>query len=100
MAQLPLARAAFSVGWSPVDGPTLRRAQPVNQLNALMVETVRAAVERGELAAEAVELRAQMLFETYLSNYPQAIFEGWTLQALESRSRDQIGILLAGARRK
>lgn len=100
MAQLPLARAAFSVGWSPVDGPTLRRAQPVNQLNALMVETVRAAVDRGELAAEAVELRAQMLFETYLSNYPQAIFEGWTLQALEARSRDQIGILLAGARRK
>ena len=98
-SQLPLARAAFSVGWSPVDGPTLRRASPVGQLHALMVETVRAGVDRGELTAGDLELRAQMLFEIYLSNFPQAIFEGWTLEALEGRARDQIRILLSGARR-
>jgi hypothetical protein len=40
-----------------------------------------------------------MLFEDYLSNYKQAIFEGWGLDALQARSRDQIRVILAGARR-
>lgn len=97
--QLPLARAAFSVGWSPDDGPELRRAPPVHLLHDLMVEALKRGVAAGELVADSeIELRGHMLFETYLSNYPQAIFEGWSLDALEARSRDQIRILLAGAR--
>jgi AcrR family transcriptional regulator len=98
--QLPLARAAFSVGWSPQDGPALRSAPPVQVLHELLLAELNRAAARGEIAADAdLELRAQMLFETYLSNYPQAIFGGWNLQALEARSRDQIRILLAGATR-
>lgn len=99
MAQLPLARAAFSVGWSPQDGPALRSAPPVLALNALIVEQLNQAVERGELSNDDLPLRASMLFEAYLSNYPQAIFEGSTVEALQARSHDQIRILLAGARR-
>jgi AcrR family transcriptional regulator len=97
--QLPLARAAFSVGWSPQDGPALRNAAPVQALNALIVDQLNQGVERGELSADDLALRASMLFEAYLSNFPQAIFEGWTVAALQARSRDQIHILLAGARR-
>jgi AcrR family transcriptional regulator len=98
-SQLPLARAAFSVGWSPQDGPVLRNAAPVQVLNGLIVEQLNLAVERGEIRSEDLALRASMLFEAYLSNYPQAIFEGWTVEALQARSRDQIRILLAGVRR-
>ena len=98
-SQLPLARAAFSVGWSPQDGPALRNAAPVQVLNSLIADQLKQAVGRGELSGDDLDLRASMLFEAYLSNYPQAIFEGWTVEALQSRSRDQIRILLAGARR-
>jgi AcrR family transcriptional regulator len=97
--QLPLARAAFSVGWSPQDGPALRSASPVQVLRDLIVDQLKRAVAAGEIAADDLELRASMLFETYLSNYPQAIFEGWTVEALQDRSRDQIRILLAGVRK-
>ena len=97
--QLPLARAAFSVGWSPQDGPALRKAPPVQVLHDLIVEQLTRGTERGEITADDLPLRAQMLFEAYLSNYPQAIFEGWTVEALHDRARDQIRILLAGARR-
>jgi len=97
--QLPLARAAFSVGWSPEDGPALRRSPPANALNALVAETLRKGVQKGDISDADLDLRALMLFEAYLSNYPQAIFEGWTIEALQARSRDQIRILLAGARR-
>jgi AcrR family transcriptional regulator len=99
-SQLPLARAAFSVSWSPDEGPALRTQPQVDRLHGLIAEQLNGAVERGELRQEAeVKLRTQMLFDAYLSNYPQAIFEGWSLEALQARMRDQIRILLAGARR-
>jgi AcrR family transcriptional regulator len=98
--QLPLARAAFSVGWSPEDGPALRNAPPVQALLSLFAEQLTRGEQSGELIADAAEpLRTQMLFDAYLSNYDQAIFQGWSLDALHTRSREQIRILLAGARR-
>lgn len=99
-SQLPLARAAFSVSWAPQDGPVLRNTPQSQQMHELFTEQLTAAVQRGELGQEAeIKLRSQMLFDAYLSNYPQAIFEGWGLDALQARARDQIRILLAGARR-
>jgi len=99
-SQLPLARAAFSVSWAPQDGPVLRNAPEALALRELITEQLTLAVARGELGQEAeTKLRSQMLFDAYLSNFPQAIFEGWSLDALQARARDQIRILLAGARR-
>lgn len=98
--RLQLARAAFSVSWDRDGGPTLRGMSSSTAFQDLFGEQLTAAVERGELSQEAeVKLRSQMLFDTYLSNFPQAIFEGWSLDALQARARDQIRILLAGARR-
>lgn len=98
--RLQLARAAFSVSWDRDGGPTLRGLAGSIAVQDLFTEQLIAAVERGELSQEAeVKLRSSMMFETYLANFPQAIFEGWSLDALQSRSRDQIRILLSGARR-
>jgi AcrR family transcriptional regulator len=98
--RLQLARAAFSVSWDKDGGPTLRGLPNAITMQELFTEALANAVTRGELSQEAeVKLRSQMLFDTYLSNFPQAIFEGWSLDALQARSRDQIRILLAGARR-
>lgn len=100
-SQLPLARAAFSVSWAPEDGEVFRQLEPVQQMFGLMVQSLEDGVERGELSQEAeIKLRAQMLYDCYLSNYPRAIFEGWSLEALQARSRDQIRVILAGARRR
>lgn len=98
--QLPLARAAFSVSWTPEDGPVLRNLPEAFALRELITDQLVLAVERGELGQEAeIKLRSQMLFDAYKSNFPQAVFEGWGLDALQARARDQIRILLAGARR-
>lgn len=99
-SQLPLARAAFSVSWTPGEGQVLRGLPPVQAMYDLIAEQLTAGIARGELAQESeVKLRSQMLFDCYLSNYPQAIFQGWSLEALQARSRDQIRIVMAGARR-
>ena len=98
-SRLQLARAAFSVSWDRDGGPTLRGLPSGMAFVDLFTEQLNAAVERGELSQEAeVKLRSQMLFDTYLSNFAQAIFEGWSLDALQTRAREQIRILLAGAR--
>jgi AcrR family transcriptional regulator len=98
--QMPLARAAFSVSWAPQEGELFRKLTPLSEIQQLILEQLNLAVERGELGQEAeVKLRAQMLWDAYLSNYPQAIFYDWSLEALQARARDQIRILLAGARR-
>jgi AcrR family transcriptional regulator len=98
--QLPLARAAFSVGWSPEDGPALRNAPPVKVMTSLIGAQLERAEKNGELTQGAASpLRTQMLFDAYLANYDQAIFQSWSLDALQERSREQISILLAGARR-
>jgi AcrR family transcriptional regulator len=98
--QLQLARAVFSVSWSSQEGEALRRLSPLRAIQDLILEQLNAGVERGELRQEAeVKLRGQMLFEAYLANFPQAIFQGWSLDALQARARDQIRVLLAGAGR-
>jgi len=98
--RLQLARAAFSVSWDKDGGPTLRGMSSSTAFQDLFAEQLTGAVDRGELSQESeAKLRSQMLFDTYLSNFPQAIFEGWSLDALQARARDQIRILLAGARR-
>lgn len=97
--RLQLARAAFSVSWDRDGGPSLRGLPSSLAFQDLFTELLNSAVERGELSQEAeVKLRSQMLIDTYLSNFPQAIFEGWSLDALQARARDQIRIMLAGAR--
>src|SRR3974390_2684645 len=99
-AQMPLARAAFSISWTPEDGELFRKLEPLCEIQQIILEQLTLGVERGELGQEAeVKLRAQMLWDAYLSNYRYAIFEGWSLEALQARARDQIRVILAGARR-
>lgn len=99
-SQLPLARAALSISWSPSEGQTLRTLPPVLAIQELIAEQVTLGVERGELSQEAeVKLRTQMLYDAYLANYPEAIFGGWSLEALSAKAKDQIRVILAGARR-
>src|SRR4051812_11409776 len=65
--QLPPARAAFSVGRAPQDGPALRGAPPVQTLIALFAEQIARGVKSGEFSQDGdAQLRTQMLFDAYL----------------------------------
>lgn len=98
--QLPLARAALSVWWDEEHGPALRNLEPVVGIRDLFRELVSAALGAGERPREAdLKLRGQMLFDVYLSNFSLLMFEDWSLDALQSRIREQIEALLAGCRR-
>lgn len=99
-SRLPLARAAFGVSWQPDQGAELRELPPVQMIQDLFTEQLALGVERGELSQEAeVKLRSQMLYDCYLANFNEAIFGGWSLEALQAKAKDQIRVILAGARR-
>lgn len=98
--QMPLARAALVAAWSEAEGPALGSLEQMAVIPKLIAEQLAAAVERGELRQECdVKIRAQMLFEMYLANFRPGVFEGWSVEALQARARDQIRILLSGAKR-
>lgn len=98
--QAPLARAGFAISWSPEEGQVLRNLPSALAIADLMVEQITLGAERGELSRESeAKLRGQMLFDCYLSNFCHAVFDGWSLEALQARSKDQIRVILAGARR-
>jgi len=99
-ARLQLARAAFSVAWDVDGGPALRDLASSRGFQDVLSEQLTSAVERGELSQQSeAKLRSQMLMDCFLANFSQAIFEGWSLDALQARAKDQIRIVLAGARR-
>ncbi|MDO8901180.1 MAG: helix-turn-helix domain-containing protein [Phenylobacterium sp.] len=98
--QMPLVRAALGLSWSWEDGQALRALPAVQEIVEIFADQLALGVERGELSQECeIKLRSQMLFDNYLANYPQAVFAGWSLEALQARARDQIRVILAGARR-
>lgn len=96
---LHLARAALSASRTKADGQTLRTGAPTEAQCRMIAELLRQGVERGEFREDAnLELRSQMLYEAYLSNYPRLIGECWSQAFLEHRMADQVGILLDGIR--
>ncbi len=79
--QLPLARAAFSVGWSPQDGPALRNSAPVQALRGLIAEQLTRGIERAELAQDLqASLRARNAVRSLSVELPAG-----DLRAVESR---------------
>ena len=94
--QLHLARAAFTVSWLLGDE---RPILSVETLYEIIADQLDQAILKGELfQASDVRLRTEMLFDSYLANYRHAIHGGWSLDQLQARSRDQIRVILAGAR--
>ncbi len=97
-SQLPMARAAFSVAWTPDHGHVVRNLPSLRQLKAMITDQLEAGVARGELVSQAeIPLRTSMLFNIFLSNFPPAIFHGCAPEELEARARNQVRIVLAGA---
>ena len=98
--QMPLVRAALGLSWSCEDGQALRALPAMQDTIDLFAQQLALGVERGELSQECeIKLRSQMLFDCYLANFQEAIFGGWSLEALQAKSKDQIRVILAGARR-
>jgi AcrR family transcriptional regulator len=97
LPQLPLARAAFSVAWSPA-GSVLAGGAYGGGFDQVFRRVLEIAVARGELRQDfRTALLAEMMCESYLANYPLLIYQQASLDAVLDRARAQVAILIAGA---
>jgi AcrR family transcriptional regulator len=95
-----IIQAVVSLSWQP-DGAGVRRDLTCREpVVSRLAEILRRGVETRDLSASLdVEVAAEMLWDSYLSNCQRVIFEGWDDQTLRARRTQQIEILLAGYRK-
>ena len=97
LEQLRLVQAAISFSWLRDTAAERRNREGVSQILGLLGQVLRGAVERGELAKGLdIVLTSEMLWNSYVANYRQAIFDGWRADALRTRIAAQINVLLGG----
>jgi AcrR family transcriptional regulator len=99
LGDLPLMQATISASWSPDLGADVRERMAQRPVEGLIAKALRAAIGDGQLAADVdVGLLARMLWDSYLGNFAQAVYDAWPLERLLGQMRAQIRIVLASAR--
>ena len=97
LEQLRLVQAAISFSWLRDTAAERRNREGVTQILGLIGLVLRRGVERGDLAKGLdIALTSEMLWNSYVANYRQAIFDGWGIDALRTRLAAQISVLVGG----
>ncbi len=99
-AQLPLLQAAISLSWSHGLGGEFGDRPSFGLALDALVEALSRGVESGELKAdaEALRLAAEVMWDAYVSNYRRALYDGWTVDRMIARARQQTQLVLASFR--
>jgi AcrR family transcriptional regulator len=95
--QLPLFAAGVAVSWTWSPASEQRNREAVRPIRDLILQQLRAGVERGELV-ERHDLRlvATTLWDVFLRSYRRAVFDSWSAEDVQSLLRDQMALVLAG----
>ncbi|MDQ0464750.1 AcrR family transcriptional regulator [Caulobacter ginsengisoli] len=97
--QLPLFAAGVAVSWTWTESSEQRNREAVRPIRDLILQQLRAGVERGELVERHdMRLVASTLWDTYVRSYRRAVFDGWSSDDLQTLLRDQVALILAGLR--
>jgi AcrR family transcriptional regulator len=99
-AQLPLLQAAISLSWSHGLGGEFGDRPSFGLAMDALSDILTRGVAAGELKADSEEVRlaAELLWDAYVSNYRRALFDGWSIDRLIERIRQQVALILAGLR--
>lgn len=97
LEELPLVQAAIGFSWLHEAAVERRNRDAGALIQGRLAEVLRSGVKSGELSPNlAVDLIAEMIWDSYIANYRRAIFDGWEMPALQARMAEQIEVLLDG----
>jgi AcrR family transcriptional regulator len=100
MADLPLLQTTMSAVWSTGLGGQLRTRLGRRSIHEKIVGLLKVGAENGDIAATAdPALVAQMLWDGYVATLRRAAADGLTLEAVKLRVKDEVEIILNGARK-
>ncbi len=94
---LPLVQATASQSWLRPLAAELRARTALKVLLGIVGDALREAARNGEIRQDFdVRLVSEMLWDAYLANFRKAIYDGWSLDILQTRLSDQVAIVLGG----
>ena len=97
--QLPMVRAAMSVGWTRDPATAQRSRDALKPIVGLLRDALQQGADRGELASDTdVRLLRGIIWEVYLSGYRAAVYEHSDAEEMLERLSSQLRMILAGAR--
>ncbi|HYG26995.1 MAG TPA: TetR/AcrR family transcriptional regulator [Caulobacteraceae bacterium] len=97
--QVPMVRAAMSVGWTRDASTAQRSRDALKPIVGLLRDALQQAQDRGELASSAdIRLLREIIWEVYLSGYRAAVHKGSGADEMLARLASQLEVILAGSR--
>ena len=98
LEHLPLFQAIVARSWFQPLAAEQRARESTRRLTDVISAILRDGVGRSELSQDAdVALLTEMVWETYLSNYRRAAYDGWSVEQLADHAGRQLDVILAGA---
>lgn len=95
---LPLFQAIVARSWFQPLAAEQRARESTRRLTDIISAILRDGVAKSELSQDAdVTLLTEMVWETYLSNYRRAAYDGWGVEQLSDHAGRQLDVILAGA---
>jgi AcrR family transcriptional regulator len=95
--QLPLVQAVVARSWFQPVAAEMRTRAAIKALVMVVSDTLQTGVREGELRQDVdVRLLSDLIYETWLSNFRRAAYDGWTLPQLTTQISKQLDVILAG----
>jgi len=95
--QLPLVQAVVARSWFQPVAAEMRTRASVKALVMVVSDALQAGVREGELRQDVdLRLLSELIYETWLSNFRRAAYDGWTLPQLTTQISKQLDVILAG----
>ena len=99
LEHLPLVQAIFARAWFQPDDANDRQRTLARPFVEAVAGILQAGIRDGELRQDIdVVLMTRMIWETYMSNYRHAAYDGWGMEELTPHVRKQMDLILAGHR--
>ena len=97
LADLALFQATQSAIWTPGLGTDVRRRVGQRPVAALIAGALKGELGCGEAGGNLV---AELIWDSYTATLRRAALEGLSLEVVKARVREQVGLILAGAKRQ
>ena len=96
LEQLPLMQAIIARSWFQPDADDARQRELIRPLVETIVQILQDGAREGELRQDIeLGLLGRMIFDTYVSNYRYAAYDGWGLEEIEPHLKKQIELILS-----
>lgn len=96
---LPLMRAILAQSWVRDAKSEERVRAAVREVLDIVAEILADGVRRGEVREGFdVATAVAVLFDLYIANYRRAVYDNWTLEAVQVRLAEQVDLVLGGGR--